>query len=78
METTVHKIQQQVRSLKFEMICEAQQILAQLDEIALKPTPLTVLDYIDLLIDNEKQECKPGFTKQFEYLQEARHNAELI
>ena len=60
------------------MICEAQQILARLDEIALKPNPLYELDYIDLLIESEKKQCKPGHTKRLEYLQEARQSANLM
>ena len=60
------------------MICEAQQILARLDEIALKPNPLTELDYVDLLIQSEEREGKPGFMKRLEYLQEARQSAKII
>jgi len=77
----VDKIKQKVEELQqkvFGMICEAQQILARLDEIALKPNPLTELDYIDLLIESEKQEAKVGYRKRLEYLQQARHHAELI
>ena len=80
-KVTVEKIRQKVEDLQakvYEMICEAQQILARLDEIALKPNPLTALDYIDLMIESEKQECKPGYRKRLECLQEARHNAEVI
>ena len=75
------KIRQKVKDLQqkvFEMICQAHQILAQLDEIALKPNPLTELDYIDLLIESEKQQCKPGYMKRLEYLQDVRKNAKLI
>ena len=80
-KVTVDKIKQKVNDLQqkvFEMICEAHQILARLDEIALKPHPLTELDYIDLLIESEKQESKPGYKKRLEYLQVARKNAKLI
>ena len=78
---TVDKIRQKVKDLQakvFELICEAQQILARLDEIALKPNPLNEVDYIDLLIESEKQQCKPGYMKRLEYLQEARKHAEVI
>ena len=60
---TVEKIRQRVKDLQakvFEMICEAQQILAWLNKIALKPNPLTELD---LLIESEKQQCNPGYMK---------------
>ena len=80
-KTTVDKINKKVENLKqevFRMICDAQQTLARLDEIALKPNPLNQLDYIDLLIESEKQECKSGFKQRLVYLQEARCNAEVI
>ena len=60
------------------MIYEAQQILARLDEIALKSNPLTDLDCVDQLIETEKQNCKPGYTKRLEYLQETRRYAEVM
>ena len=44
-----------------DMICKAQQIMKRLDEIALKSSPLTEVDYIDMLIETETQEAKPGF-----------------
>jgi len=79
--TTVDKIKLKVEDLQkkvFGMICDAQQCLARLDEVALKPNPLNELDYIDLLIESEKQECKSGYKQRLVYLQEARRNAELI
>ena len=77
----VRKTWQKVEDLQaklYEMIHEAQEILARLDEIALKPNPLTELKYIDLLIESEQRECKPGYMKRCEYLQEARRHAEVI
>ena len=78
---TLDKNRQKMKHLQekvYQMICKAQEILARLNEIALKPNPLTELDYIDLLIESEKQECKPGYRKRLEYLQEARKKAEVI
>lgn len=60
------------------MICDAQQILARLDEITLRPNPLTELDYIDLLIVCEKAQCKLSYRKWLEYLQDIRRNVELM
>ena len=40
-------------------------ILARLDETALKPNPLTDLDCVDQFIKTEKQNCKPGYMKQY-------------
>ena len=75
----IDKIRREVEHLQaklYEMIHEAYLISAHLNEIALKPC--TELDYIDLLIESEKQECKPGYMKRVEYLQEVRKNAEVI
>ena len=40
---------------------KVKQCLQRLDEIALKPNPLTEVQYIELLIETEKRECRPGF-----------------
>lgn len=42
------------------MIKKAQQSLRRLDEIALKPNPLTQVDYLEILIESEKAEAKSG------------------
>ena len=34
--------------------------------------------HFKVMIETEKQQCKPGYRKRLEYLQEARHNAEVI
>jgi hypothetical protein len=34
--------------------------LQRLGEIALRPNPLTDVEYVKLLIENEKREAKPG------------------
>ena len=75
------RIRQKVKSLQakvFQMICDAQQILARLDEITLRPNPLTELDCIDLLIVCEKAQCKPSYRKRLEYLQDIRRNVEFM
>ena len=52
---------------------EAKRSLERLQQIALKPNPLNEIEYIDLLIKNEKSEKSPGFTeriKAFEMIKE--------
>ena len=56
----VDKRRQKVKDL-FEKLFDAQQIIARLDEIAVKLNSLSELDYTDLLIESERQECKPGY-----------------
>lgn len=60
------------------MIIKAQQSLCRLDEIALKPNPLTQLEYIELLIEQEKNEAKPGWQKRIQYYHEAKRQAEIL
>ena len=46
------------------MVKEAKQSLERLQEIALRPNPLSEIEYIDLLIKAEKHEKSPGFTER--------------
>ena len=62
----------------FLMIRRAQQILARLDEIALRPNPLSEVEYIDLLIQSEKQQGKEGFLGRVECLTNVRQEAKFL
>ena len=46
------------------MVREAKRSLERLQEVALKPNPLSETEYIDLLIKDEKSEKKPGFIER--------------
>lgn len=61
-----------------EMIDEAQQCLVKLDEIALKPNPLTQVEYIQLLINSEKQQAKEGYMDRVKYLELTKEQVELL
>ena len=63
---------------RYLMIRKAQQILARLDEIALRPNPLNEVEYIDLLILSEKQQGKEGFLGRVECLQNVRQEAKFL
>lgn len=60
------------------MINNAQQSLRRLDEIALKPNPLTQVQYLELVIESEKNEAKPGWRQRVEYFEEAKRHAEML
>ncbi len=60
------------------LIQNSQMSLKRLQEIALKPNPLSVPDYIDLMIESEKQEAKPGFKDRIQSLLEVRKKADII
>ncbi|XP_056451829.1 uncharacterized protein LOC130386958 isoform X2 [Gadus chalcogrammus] len=51
------------------------QCLNTLKEIALKPNPLSTPEYIDLLIEGEKSEAKPGYQERIKKLQHMRGKA---
>ena len=60
------------------MIHRAQQSLHRLDEIALKPNPLTQVQYLELLIESEKNEAKPGWKQRVQYFEEAKRHAMIL
>ena len=61
-----------------EMIGTIKQSLSRLDEIALKPNPLTEVQYIELLIQSEKDQAKPGWQQRVEYYKEMKQQAQLL
>ncbi|XP_053186859.1 uncharacterized protein LOC128369807 [Scomber japonicus] len=52
--------------------------LNRLKEIALKPNPLSTPEYIDMLIEGEKSEAKPGWKKRIQALIDIRGKAETM
>ncbi|CAH1792762.1 unnamed protein product [Owenia fusiformis] len=49
-----------------------------INKIALKPNPLSTLDYIDLMIEAEKAECKPGYMERIQELNKLRERVEVF
>ena len=78
----VANIQAKIRSTYDEtvgLVVQAQQTLQHLDEIALKPlNPLSQVEYIDLLIQREKEKGKDGYQERIQYLNEVRGRAKLL
>lgn len=70
----LEKMHQQV----MRSIGKAQRCLHRLDEIALKPNPLTNVEYIELLIAAEKQTANRGWKQRINYLEEAKEQAEVL
>ena len=66
-----------VDQLVMENIRQVQRSLHRLDLIALKPNPLSEVEYIDLLIESEKQEAKAGWKERVQYLQAAKKQAQV-
>ena len=80
-ESMISNIQNEIKQLNdtvFDMIGEVQQSLQRLEEIALKPNPLSEVEYIDLLIESEKQEAQPGWKQRVQYYEKVREQAHLL
>ncbi|KAJ3595638.1 hypothetical protein NHX12_004941 [Muraenolepis orangiensis] len=57
-----------------QLMKSSTQCLNRLKDIALKPNPLSTLEYIDLLIQGEKSELKEGYLQRIQKLQEIRES----
>lgn len=60
------------------LVEEARECLKILTEIALKPNPLTQLEYIQLLIDAEKKQAHKGWHDRVKYLEKSKDQAALL
>ncbi|KAE8595004.1 hypothetical protein XENTR_v10015426 [Xenopus tropicalis] len=67
-----------VQAVVLVLIDKSSQSLKRLEEIALRPNPLTATEYIDLMIQSEEQEAKPGFQERIQSLKAVREDAEII
>ncbi|XP_067865190.1 uncharacterized protein [Heterodontus francisci] len=67
-----------VQDVMLELIEKSSQSILRLEEIALRPNPLSTPDYIDLLIQSEKEEAKPGFLERIQSLNVVKQQAEII
>lgn len=59
-------------------IRRAQKSVRRLNEIALKPKPLTEAEYIELLIESEKRAASPGWAQRVKYYEVAKRHAQLL
>ena len=57
---------------------EARKCIKRLDEIALKPNPLSEVEYISLMIESEEDQKKPGFIQRVRVLKKLQSQAGLI
>uniref|UniRef100_A0A1X7T458 Septin-type G domain-containing protein n=1 Tax=Amphimedon queenslandica TaxID=400682 RepID=A0A1X7T458_AMPQE len=74
----IEKELQEMQRVVLYNIRKARKCLQRLDEIALKPNPLTEVEYIDLLIKSEEQQKNAGWEKRIDYFYEVRQQAELL
>ncbi|GCB82240.1 hypothetical protein scyTo_0022881 [Scyliorhinus torazame] len=72
----LEKLQQEfadVQAAVLEQIEKSSQSILRLEEIAVRPNPLSTPDYIDLLIQSEKEEAKSGFMERIQSLNEVKN-----
>ena len=77
----IESIKESIQSLHakvLHIIKRVQKSLRRLDEIALKPNPVTQVEYLELLIESEKREAKPGWKQRIQYLETVKSHAELF
>ena len=77
MITTIEDRLMQLDQFVMQMMSEVRESSERLDQIALEPNPLTELDYIDLLIESEKMEKKPGYLDRIKYYEQMRQSAQI-
>jgi hypothetical protein len=61
-----------------KMVSDVRGYINKLNDIALRPNPLSDLDYIDLLIESEKSERKYGWEQRLKLYYKMRKEAELM
>uniref|UniRef100_A0A8C5PWZ3 Fibronectin type-III domain-containing protein n=1 Tax=Leptobrachium leishanense TaxID=445787 RepID=A0A8C5PWZ3_9ANUR len=67
-----------VKEAVLTLISGSSKSLKRLHEIALVPNPLSTTEYIDLMIQSEEQEAKPGYKERIQSLKDVRLDAEII
>ncbi|XP_074636911.1 uncharacterized protein LOC141895071 [Acropora palmata] len=68
----------QTNRIVFIFVAELQRGLMKLSQIALKKDPLQQVDYLDLLIESEKSQARPGWQDRVKPLQKTRDAAVQI
>ncbi|KAG0729123.1 hypothetical protein GWK47_003564 [Chionoecetes opilio] len=61
-----------------DMIREAQKHVEHLDDIALKPNPLSTKEYIELMIESEKMQKRHNFGKRIQMLQKIKDEVSVF
>ncbi|XP_067326689.1 uncharacterized protein [Anolis sagrei] len=77
LQCLIQKYEKMRRGLE-GLIQKSSNSLQRLQEIALRPSPLSAPEYVDLLIMSEQQELRPGHQEWIESLKRVKDVAELI
>ena len=60
-----------------KLVIEIKESINRLKKIALRPNPISEIEYIDLLIKNENEGRKEGYRDRIEFLEKLRSKAEI-
>ena len=60
------------------MVKDVQRSMEHLDKIALRPNPLTQTEHLELLIQSEKQQAKPGHQQRIQFYEHAKQQALIM
>ncbi|KAG7167686.1 uncharacterized protein LOC121868068 [Homarus americanus] len=80
-EELVLKIQDDFKAVQLKVLGMTESVrksLERLQEIALKPNPLSTVGYIDILIDSEQSQAQPGWQARVQQLRMVRKEAEYM
>ena len=80
-EAILHQINYYLLTVEDDVISkidEVQRALQRLDKIAFKQSPLTQVQHLDLLIEAEKQEGKPGYQSRIQIYEKAKKEAQIL
>ena len=62
----------------FAMVMRVQGSIKRLDQIALRPDPLTETEYLETLIESEKREKKAGWKQRISFYEKAKEQARIL
>ena len=68
----------EVNAVVYRLIARSCACIKRLNEIALIKNPLSIVDYVDLMIQTEENDAEPGWKTRVQTLQSIRENAEII
>ncbi|XP_018430574.1 PREDICTED: uncharacterized protein LOC108803231 [Nanorana parkeri] len=77
----LEKLRDEIKEAEGEglrLIQEVSKILKHLQEIALKPNPVSTVDYVRLLIEKERREGKSGFLERIDMMEKAIQNIVIV
>ncbi|XP_024661730.2 uncharacterized protein LOC101476101 [Maylandia zebra] len=80
-QKVIDKLNAEYKSLQADVVKlmeRSSKCLNRLKEIALKPNPLSTPEYIDMLIEGEKSEGKPGWKQRVQSLRSMKEKAETM